>query len=66
MLDVIVVVVVSYVFMGMMKMGMVVIFEMCGNDDVYVILCGGKNGLNYDVKYVEVSCVVLCKVGLCE
>lgn len=66
MFDVIIVVCVSYVFMGMIKMGMVVIFEICGNDDVYVILWGGKSGLNYDSVYIEVICVVLCVVKLCE
>ncbi|MCO1374462.1 3-deoxy-7-phosphoheptulonate synthase [Burkholderia multivorans] len=56
----------SHAFMGMTKMGMAAIFETRGNDDVHVILRGGKNGPNYDAAHVDASCAVLRAAGLRE
>jgi 3-deoxy-7-phosphoheptulonate synthase len=55
-----------HAFMGMTKMGMAAIFETRGNDDVHVILRGGKKGPNYDSASIEASAAVLAAAGLRE
>ncbi|CAB3799938.1 3-deoxy-7-phosphoheptulonate synthase [Pararobbsia alpina] len=57
---------VPHAFMGMTKMGMAAIFETRGNDDVHVILRGGKSGPNYDSASVDASAAVLAAAGLRE
>ncbi len=56
----------SHAFIGMTKMGMAAIFETRGNDDVHVILRGGKSGPNYDATHVEATCAALRASGLRE
>ncbi|MBU4609336.1 3-deoxy-7-phosphoheptulonate synthase [Achromobacter sp. GG226] len=56
----------SHAFMGMTKMGMAAIFETRGNEDVHVILRGGKSGPNYDAAHVEEACAALRAAALRE
>jgi 3-deoxy-7-phosphoheptulonate synthase len=52
-----------HAFMGMTKMGQAAIFETRGNQDVHVILRGGKLP-NYSAADVEATCQVLAASGL--
>ena len=52
-----------HAFMGMTKMGQAAIFETRGNQDVHVILRGGKQP-NYSAADVEATCQVLAASGL--
>jgi len=52
-----------HAFMGMTKMGQAAIFETRGNQDVHVILRGGKTP-NYAAADVEAACQVLQASGL--
>jgi 3-deoxy-7-phosphoheptulonate synthase len=52
-----------HAFMGMTKMGQAAIFETRGNQDVHVILRGGKQP-NYSAADVEATCQVLSASGL--
>lgn len=56
----------SHAFMGMTKLGMAAIFETRGNEDVHVILRGGKSGPNYEAAHVEAACAALRAAGLRE
>lgn len=62
-IDVINVVGVLYCFLFVMKWGYLVIVNISGNGDCYIILCGGKE-FNYSVKYVVEVKEGLNKVGL--
>jgi 3-deoxy-7-phosphoheptulonate synthase len=55
----------SHAFMGMTKMGQAAIFETRGNDDVHIILRGGKVP-NYDAASLDAACAVLKRAGLRE
>lgn len=52
-----------HAFMGMTKMGQAAIFETRGNQDVHVILRGGKTP-NYSAADVESACQVLKSSGI--
>jgi 3-deoxy-7-phosphoheptulonate synthase len=52
-----------HAFMGMTKMGQAAIFETRGNQDVHIILRGGKTP-NYSAADVEAACQVLQTSGL--
>jgi len=52
-----------HAFMGMTKMGQAAIFETRGNQDVHVILRGGKTP-NYSAPDVDAACQVLQASGL--
>ena len=52
-----------HAFMGMTKMGQAAIFETRGNQDVHVILRGGKQP-NYSAADVDATCQVLAASGL--
>ena len=52
-----------HAFMGMTKMGQAAIFETRGNQDVHIILRGGKQP-NYAAADVEAACQVLATSGL--
>ncbi len=52
-----------HAFMGMTKMGQAAIFETRGNQDVHIILRGGK-APNYSAADVEAACQVLQASGL--
>jgi 3-deoxy-7-phosphoheptulonate synthase len=54
-----------HAFMGMTKMGQAAIFETRGNDDVHVILRGGK-APNHHAAGVDAACAVLAASGLRE
>ncbi len=53
----------AHAFMGMTKMGQAAIFETRGNQDVHIILRGGK-APNYSAADVEAACQVLQAAGL--
>ena len=53
----------SHAFMGMTKMGQAAIFETRGNQDVHIILRGGKVP-NYSAADVDAACQVLQASGL--
>jgi 3-deoxy-7-phosphoheptulonate synthase len=53
----------SHAFMGMTKMGQAAIFETRGNQDVHIILRGGK-APNYSAADVDAACQVLEASGL--
>lgn len=53
----------SHAFMGMTKMGQAAIFETRGNQDVHIILRGGK-APNYSAADVDAACKVLEASGL--
>jgi 3-deoxy-7-phosphoheptulonate synthase len=52
-----------HAFMGMTKMGQAAIFETRGNQDVHIILRGGKVP-NYSAADVQAACQVLSAAGL--
>jgi 3-deoxy-7-phosphoheptulonate synthase len=52
-----------HAFMGMTKMGQAAIFETRGNQDVHIILRGGKQP-NYAAADVDAACQVLAASGL--
>ena len=52
-----------HAFMGMTKMGQAAIFETRGNQDVHIILRGGKSP-NYSAADVDAACQVLQASGL--
>ncbi len=52
-----------HAFMGMTKMGQAAIFETRGNQDVHIILRGGK-APNYSAADVDAACQVLQAAGL--
>jgi 3-deoxy-7-phosphoheptulonate synthase len=54
-----------HAFMGMTKLGQSAIFETRGNDDVHVILRGGRQP-NYGAPEVEAACRLLRQAGLRE
>ncbi len=52
-----------HAFMGMTKMGQAAIFETRGNQDVHIILRGGKTP-NYSAADVDAACQVLAASGI--
>lgn len=64
--DVIGVVKYFYYFFFVIKFGVVVIVGIVGNEDCFVIFCGGIKGINYDVKSIVEVKVVFEKVGFCQ
>lgn len=61
--DAVVAAMAPHAFMGMTKMGQAAIFETRGNQDVHIILRGGK-APNYAAADVEAACQVLSASGL--
>jgi len=55
----------AHAFLGLTKMGQAAVFETRGNDDVHIILRGGK-APNYDAAHVQAACDLLKAAGLRE
>ena len=54
----------GHVFLSVGKEGLSSIVETFGNEDVHVILRGGKSGTNYDEKSVDTVVAALRKAGV--
>jgi len=55
----------AHAFLGLTKMGQAAVFETRGNDDVHIILRGGK-APNYDAEHVQAACDLLKAADLRE